>query len=193
MDRHHPGTDPLLRACCLFHIHRGNGEFPLYVAYQQEKLSLASFVGTLLFTQTFAVPAFAFDAPLWSLSNEFIYYLAFPALVLAFSGLAGSRRIAAIASILAVLAAISYFQFSGSSILPYFTIWIFGAIASQVQRNYLGLGIFATAAIAGAILIASRFVMIGDFEANNRALLFLLDLAIGLAFRSCSSRCGSPG
>jgi peptidoglycan/LPS O-acetylase OafA/YrhL len=44
--------------------------------------SLAVFVGNALFLQTILVPTFESNSPLWSLANEFWYYMLFPALML---------------------------------------------------------------------------------------------------------------
>lgn len=51
--------------------------------------SLGSFLGNLVFLQTIAVPCFGTNGPLWSLSNEFWYYVLFP---LAACGLLGIAR-----------------------------------------------------------------------------------------------------
>jgi peptidoglycan/LPS O-acetylase OafA/YrhL len=37
-----------------------------------------TFVGNLAFLQTIAVPIFGTNGPMWSLANEFWYYLIFP-------------------------------------------------------------------------------------------------------------------
>jgi peptidoglycan/LPS O-acetylase OafA/YrhL len=44
---------------------------------------LGAFVGNLLFLQTIVTPVYGSNSPLWSLANEFWYYLLFPLLVLA--------------------------------------------------------------------------------------------------------------
>lgn len=45
---------------------------------------LATFLGNLLFVQTILTPVFGTNGPLWSLSNEFWYYILFPLCVAAF-------------------------------------------------------------------------------------------------------------
>lgn len=49
-----------------------------------DRLSLPSFLGNLVFLQTIAVPTFGSNGPLWSLANEFWYYVWFPALAMLF-------------------------------------------------------------------------------------------------------------
>jgi peptidoglycan/LPS O-acetylase OafA/YrhL len=46
--------------------------------------SLATFIGNLFFLQTIETPVFGTNAPLWSLSNEAWYYVAFPLLAIGF-------------------------------------------------------------------------------------------------------------
>ena len=47
----------------------------------QYDASVPTLVGNLLFLQTIVVPVFGSNGPLWSLANEFWYYLLFPLLV----------------------------------------------------------------------------------------------------------------
>jgi len=53
--------------------------------------SALNFFANLLFLQTVAAPVFGTNGPLWSLANEFWYYVMFPLCLLAF-GLIGSTR-----------------------------------------------------------------------------------------------------
>jgi peptidoglycan/LPS O-acetylase OafA/YrhL len=50
-------------------------------------LSVRAFFGNLAFLQTVEVPVFGSNGPLWSLANEFWYYVIFPLLALAATGL----------------------------------------------------------------------------------------------------------
>jgi peptidoglycan/LPS O-acetylase OafA/YrhL len=54
-----------------------------------DHLDLSTMLGNLLFLQTIKVPVFGSNGPLWSLSNEFWYYLMFP--LLYFSAARGRR------------------------------------------------------------------------------------------------------
>lgn len=79
-------------------------------ATQGIDLGLATLAGNILFLQTIFVPTFGSNGPLWSLANEFFYYLLFPAMALAafgrtgwrasFGGQLGGRLAAAIVAIL---------------------------------------------------------------------------------------------
>jgi peptidoglycan/LPS O-acetylase OafA/YrhL len=70
----------------------------------QESMSLATSACNLLFLQTIFCPQFAHNSSLWSLSNEFLYYLLFAA-ILAFltsNGREQVKRLAAIACICSI-------------------------------------------------------------------------------------------
>lgn len=77
-------------------------------------LSPLTFFGNAFFLQTLAVPVLGTNGPLWSLANEFWYYLAFP-----FAAIALYKR----------------------SILSLFTIaivgWMFGTLPSGIQNGFL--------------------------------------------------------
>lgn len=49
------------------------------------ELGISQFLGNLVFLQTIAVSTFGSNGPLWSLANEFWYYIAYPALFLLFT------------------------------------------------------------------------------------------------------------
>ncbi|WP_454762134.1 acyltransferase family protein [Caulobacter segnis] len=156
-------------------------DFAPYAAGTADKLSLRSFVGTLFFANTFAVAPFAFNSPLWSLSSEFIYYFAFPAIYYCFYWMEQWKRVAGISAILLVLAALTAIQISGSPILPYFGIWLLGVVAARVDKNAVKMPVLASTVFFLATLFASRFVMVTKF-AEHPAGLYLTDAVIGLSF-----------
>lgn len=80
------------------------------------------FVGNALFVQTILVPQFGSNAPLWSISNEFWYYMIFPALFLAAITRTLWHRVALIALAIALLV------FIGPRKSAYFLMWLLGAL-----------------------------------------------------------------
>lgn len=88
------------------------------------------FAGNLLFLENFRVPYAGTNVSLWSLANEFWYYLIFPMLCLA----AMSRRRVS-ERILWFILAIATLFFVGKSIAILFLIWMMGAAVSQLPRN----------------------------------------------------------
>lgn len=83
------------------------------------------FVGNVFFLQRILVPTFGSNGPVWSISYEFVYYLAYPLLLgglLLFRG----RVFTGFAS---VALAAALLMFAGHSISAGFVIWLFGVAA----------------------------------------------------------------
>lgn len=83
--------------------------------------SLASFFGNLFFLQTILVPCFGTNSPLWSLANEFWYYLLFPLGVTIFHAGKWSDRVIALILVAGIV------SFLPKSILLGGVIWLLGA------------------------------------------------------------------
>jgi peptidoglycan/LPS O-acetylase OafA/YrhL len=92
--------------------------------------SLSTLVGNVSFLQTIWVPSFGSNAPLWSLANEFWYYLIFP---LAAWSVWGRAHYAVKAIGLAILLAIV--AFLPVSILEYGVIWVGGGFAAWISQR----------------------------------------------------------
>jgi peptidoglycan/LPS O-acetylase OafA/YrhL len=84
--------------------------------------STGTFLGNTFFLQTILVPCFGTNGPLWSLANEFWYYLLFPVLLIIF--LSGTRMQVRLIGLL--LAACMIF-FLPRPILMGGVIWLLGA------------------------------------------------------------------
>ena len=96
----------------------------------REHTSPAIFVGNVAFLQTVAVPSLGSNTPLWSLTNEFWYYLLFPLLWLAVAGPGVKWWI----RLGYVSAAVVILTLLGEKIAVYFTIWLFGAVVSFIPE-----------------------------------------------------------
>ncbi|MBI1767963.1 MAG: acyltransferase [Bacteroidetes bacterium] len=87
------------------------------------KLGLVTFLGNVFFLQNIAVPTYGSNSALWSLANEFWYYMLFP--LIYFAVVKYYRNtIRAFLAIVATGAAI----FLDKGILLYFFIWLAGGI-----------------------------------------------------------------
>ena len=84
------------------------------------------FAANALFLQGLYAPAFGSNGPLWSLTNEFWYYLWFPALHLAVA----TRRVTVPAAL--ALAAAMLFR----PLLPGFVCWLAGSALYLASRRY---------------------------------------------------------
>lgn len=86
-------------------------------------LTLSSFFGNAFYLQTILVPTFGSNSALWSLANEFWYYMLFPLMVLAMSL---RNSIKSRFAYLAVFVLLAYFV--GYNIMLYFPIWLSGLL-----------------------------------------------------------------
>lgn len=113
------------------------------------RLTPMTFLGNVLFLQKLAVPMFGSNTALWSLANEFWYYLWFPALV----GLA-LRRIALLPTLLAASSLIAF-----PSLAPGFLCWLCGSAlyAASVRLRAPAWAAWPAILGAAACLIVIRW------------------------------------
>jgi peptidoglycan/LPS O-acetylase OafA/YrhL len=88
--------------------------------------AMTSFLGNLVGLQTLLVPIYANNFPLWSLSNETWYYLAFPVAVQVYC----ARKLVGALFFLSILISIGIVV--SSEILWYFPIWCLGVLGSRI-------------------------------------------------------------
>lgn len=85
--------------------------------------SIETFFGNVFFLQTIYFPVFGTNGPLWSLANEFWYYIMFPLILIAFyKGMLVNPLIRA-GSIVVVVAIMVYVS---GNMMGGFLIWLFG-------------------------------------------------------------------
>jgi peptidoglycan/LPS O-acetylase OafA/YrhL len=109
-------------------------------------LSLRNFVGSLAFVQTLLVKPFGSNGSLWSLANEFWYYVWFPPLYLS---LRGRRPSIAVTFVLITMAAFP-------TLLPGFVCWLFGSLlfyATQTATIHTAPRPRMVVALSAAILL----------------------------------------
>ena len=148
-------------------------------------LSSTTFLGNCLFLQTIDVNCFGSNSPLWSLANEFWYYLLFPLGWLMLAGGTWWRRLACAALVAGL------FWWLPGNILLGGVIWLFGAgvyalTRSERGRHWLGhpLWLVGGALATLAMLAVSRLWQIGPV---GDVLLGLAAAVLvgGLAVRTC--------
>jgi peptidoglycan/LPS O-acetylase OafA/YrhL len=135
-------------------------------------LGLTTFSGNALFLQTILVPPFGTNGPLWSLANEFWYYLLFPLFWGVFKHGRPLRRV------ISAFLAIAIIVWLPGGILWGGVIWLFGfgaCLAGQwtFSRRICGHPLWL--ALTGALAIAS-------LVASKTSSPFGSNLAIGGAF-----------
>lgn len=116
-------------------------------------------LGNLLFLQTILVPTVGTNVPLWSLANEFWYYLAFPfALMAADPRCRPAGRIGGAVAVVAILALIGWD--ASLLMLP----WLMGAAVSQLPRLIpprlrVGAAWLAAAGVALVFLATKKYAV----------------------------------
>jgi peptidoglycan/LPS O-acetylase OafA/YrhL len=111
-------------------------------------LELSTLLGNLFFLQTIVVPVFGTNGPLWSLSNEFWYYLMFPLLYISITR---ERRWLNRAVNIGLFIAICFFV--GQYIVISGIIWLFGSIAYIIyDRGWLATQLKTPVALSVTML-----------------------------------------
>ena len=134
------------------------------------------FLCNILFLQDFRILPLGSNNPLWSLSNEFWYYVLFP---LGF--LAASRKMAIGQRLGLILAFFAVLAFIGKEISLYFVIWLMGtALAVLPARKTAPNKVWLPASLMLflVVLIAARLkylhsLVIGDFTVATTFTWFL--------------------
>ncbi|MDB5711498.1 MAG: acyltransferase family protein [Sphingomonas bacterium] len=136
-------------------------------------LSLKAFVGNLLFLQRIVVHCFGTNGPIWSLANEFWYYLLFP---LGLQVVLRKESLLARAAAVVLLGAI--YALLPASILLYGSVWLFGVLA------FLALDHPATSRSASHWLVGvvALIALVAALLASRARLHFDNDFVIGAAF-----------
>jgi peptidoglycan/LPS O-acetylase OafA/YrhL len=145
----------------------------LITANVHSTLTLPAMLGNLLFLQTIAlpgmggrtVPLFGSNGPLWSLSNEFWYYIAFPLMVLL---MARGRSWQARASYAAGL--IVWGWFVGAKIALLGIPWLMGVLITVLPRFPAGRTRTRSLAIVFALVLFGGGLALGkalDSLASN--------------------------
>jgi peptidoglycan/LPS O-acetylase OafA/YrhL len=136
--------------------------------------NILTFFGNLAFLQTISVPTFGSNVPLWSLANEFWYYVLFPLWFCAV-GLKAQAGVRFGAAAIAVTLSCTL----PTMLLLYGLVWLLGvavfALHSMVtlSRSYRNIFLALTGIILAAALTLSRISTLDGFVA---------DFAIGVAF-----------
>ncbi len=98
-----------------------------------DSLHTSIFAGNLFFLQGILVKTFGTNGPLWSLANEFWYYILFPCAFLVVR-----RGTAMITRIVSAVAFVACACFVGKSILLAFPLWLLGTVLALVPVPRVG-------------------------------------------------------
>ncbi len=135
-------------------IYRGPIGQTEVAAHLAQTLTPGTIAGNAVFLQTIVVPMPGTNIALWSLSNEFWYYLIFPLLVLALWPNRGLR-----VRLLCLLLAGGLLFFTGVSIAMLFPIWLLGAALALVPLR-LSSRVSSVLSIVLSLLLLPVMVLI---------------------------------
>lgn len=145
------------------------------------RLRPSTLVCNASFLQTVACDQYGDDGALWSLCNEFWYYVVWPLILLAFLKGAAWKRIVFFAAACSILAVLTKFQFMGAAIGPYMLVWLLGVVVALMRRPVIKSPVVSWGLFIAGLLVV-RFAVRRDFSSLHHFGQFLLDVAIGVLF-----------
>jgi peptidoglycan/LPS O-acetylase OafA/YrhL len=137
-------------------------------------LTLSTFIKNVLFLQTIVAPTFGSNGPLWSLANEFWYYLMFPLLYISIARprnwFAGAINFSLFIGACALV---------GQSVALYGLIWLAGAASYLVyDRGWLAASFRTSFALGAAVVALFAALAISKTHYSTD---FAKDCLVGLA------------
>lgn len=141
--------------------------------------SLITLLGNVVFLQTIAVPVFGTNAPLWSLANEFWYYVAFPLIGISFGLIKTEREIKA--RFFYAIIIFLFFFWLPSSFLEGLVVWVMGVFTWLACRQKNGsLSHRYSTTIAFLVFLAA----LAYSKLDHLGSYFFLppDIALGISF-----------
>ena len=141
----------------------------------ESQISIPVFIGNLLFLQTILVPTLGSNGPLWSLANEFWYYVICPFLVMLFSRTVGISKKVIFGLFLAFVAWLLPLE-----ILAAFPIWLIGAFTYLLKIPIIKYR-YATLALLLLVLLLIRAGVLSGFASD-----YILSIAFALFLNSLS-------
>jgi peptidoglycan/LPS O-acetylase OafA/YrhL len=110
-------------------------------------------LGNALGFQNFLVKPLCNNLPLWSISNEVVYYFVFPAMVAAFLRIFSVWLAISLAGVMAIgILSLSLAPLDDTNIVLDFPFWLIGAMIWFVPGNFLRWRWLALLLVAGALL-----------------------------------------
>jgi peptidoglycan/LPS O-acetylase OafA/YrhL len=136
----------------------GRNDMPIF---GPKSLSPVAFAGNLMFLQTIVVQPLGSNGPLWSLANEFWYYLAFPLLAMAVLGATKwYRRLGALLGMAIVL------LFVGKAISLGFLIWLMGAALCLMPKRPFGTKLQGRFGMSAAVLVFFAMLVLTKLKSS---------------------------
>jgi peptidoglycan/LPS O-acetylase OafA/YrhL len=135
-------------------------------------LDFKALLGNATFVQTILVPTYGSNSALWSLANEFWYYMLFPLMLLTFP-----RRQSIWIRCAYGLPAIGFLIFVGPQIAALFLVWLLGFVVSRLTLKIPPQ--YRSGAIIASLL---QFLAVNVFVRARLTGMVLTDLCLSLSF-----------
>jgi peptidoglycan/LPS O-acetylase OafA/YrhL len=154
------------------------GETPLPFVADFDRL-----VCNVGFLQTAVCFQYRENGALWSLFNEFWYYVAWPPVMLAiWSKQDLAKRAALLAVPVVLLTVLAAIQFVGANIAVYFLIWALGVVAADRAKPFVSMPPWLAAVLFFGFLAIWRVYSSSDVLGENFLQQFPSDLTMTLLF-----------
>jgi peptidoglycan/LPS O-acetylase OafA/YrhL len=140
-----------------------------------EHSSWSVWLGNVLFLQTIVVPAYGSNTALWSLANEFWYYLLFPCLWLIWQRRGTLRQ-----RVGYLLLAGGILWLVGWNIAIYFLIWMFGGVVALMPHSSR-LNSASRSRIACALSLAVLLLVLAWIRLRPLGNVLAQDVVLGIA------------
>ncbi len=141
--------------------------------------TLLTFLGNMFFLQDILTPIYGTNDPLWSLANEFWYYILFPLCAYASGNCFNLSKPRPFLRIAAALVALTIFLWLPSKIRQGYFIWLLGVIIyltfARLKKRTLPLLMIGTVLFIGALVYSESIVLQGILNIPK-------DLVVGLGF-----------
>ncbi len=142
-----------------------------------------TFVCNIAFLQTAFCPQYGSNGSLWSLFNEFWYYISWPMVMIGmFSQRPLIQRFALLGIAAILLCLLTWRQFVGPNIAAYFSIWLLGVWAASRERPFVAMPVSFSVALSVLSLMIWHVTNKGRIQGTSFLHEFPVDLFIGLTF-----------
>ncbi|WP_454762340.1 acyltransferase family protein [Caulobacter segnis] len=143
---------------------------------------LATLACNVVFLQTALCDQYAGNGPLWSLFNEFWYYVVWPLMFFALgTKVPAAVRLLCGCAATALLVGLTWLQFTGSSFAPYMLLWLIGVVVAVVKKPVVK-SVPTSAALLVFFLLAVRLAIRRDSPLHSPLGTFVVDAVIATLF-----------